>query len=89
MMVSNGNLTGLVDRLVTDGLVERRPDPDDGRSTRVALTAAGKSHFDTMTPAHEAWVNGMLAGLSADDIDRLHELLGKLKYSAAAGEAAS
>ncbi|MBT3532348.1 MAG: MarR family transcriptional regulator [Rhodospirillaceae bacterium] len=82
MMVSNGNLTGLVDRLEADGLVERRPDPNDGRSTRVALTRAGKSHFDAMTPAHEAWVNDLLDGLSTDEIQRLHDLLGKLKYSA-------
>lgn len=85
MMVSNGNLTGLVERLVKDGLIERRPDPDDGRSTRVVLTAAGKKHFDAMTPAHEAWVNAMLAGLNADDIHHLHALLGKLKYSASPG----
>ena len=89
MMVSNGNLTGLVDRLVTDGLVERRPDPHDGRSRRVALTAAGKAHFDAMTPAHEAWVNHMLEGLSHDEIDLLHNLLGKLKLSATAIEVPS
>ena len=85
MMVSNGNLTGLVDRLVGDNLVERLPDPDDGRSTRVALTALGKKHFDAMTPAHENWINGMLEGLNKDDIGRLHHLLGKLKISANPG----
>ena len=82
MMVSNGNLTGLVDRLVGNNLVERLPDPDDGRSTRVALTALGKKHFDAMTPAHESWINGMLEGLDKDDIGHLHHLLGKLKLSA-------
>ena len=89
MMVSNGNLTGLVGRLVTDGLVERRPDPRDRRSRRVALTGAGKAHFDDMTPAHEAWINHMLDGLSQDDIDLLHNILGKLKLSAAAIEVPS
>jgi DNA-binding MarR family transcriptional regulator len=84
MMVSNGNLTGLVDRLVSDGQVGRRPDPDDRRSTRVALTAQGKARFDAMTPAHEAWVNGMLDGLNDEEMQHLHDLLGKLKYSAAA-----
>ena len=85
MMVSNGNLTGLADRLVTNGLVERRPDPHDGRSRRVALTGAGKAHFDDMTPAHEAWMNHMLDGWSQDDIN----LLDKLKLSAAAMEVPS
>jgi DNA-binding MarR family transcriptional regulator len=82
MMVSNGNLTGLADRLVTDGLVVRRPDPKDGRSTRLALTEQGKQQFDTMTPAHEAWVNDLLDGLDGAEIKHLHDLLGKLKTSA-------
>ena len=82
MMVSNGNMTGLVDILVDNNLVERLPDPDDRRSTRVALTTLGKKHFDAMTPAHESWINGMLEGLDKDDIGHLHHLLGKLKLSA-------
>ena len=85
MMVSNGNLTGLADRLAGDNLVERLPDPDDGRSTRVALTALGKKHFDAMPPAHESWINDMLEGLDKDDIGHLHQLLGKLKISANPG----
>ena len=88
MMVSNGNLTGLVDRLVGNNLVERLPDPDDGRSTRVALTDLGKKHFDAMTPAHETWINGMLEGLDKDEIGHLHHLLGKLKISASPRDAA-
>ena len=87
MMVSNGNLTGLVDRLVGNNLVERLPHPDDGRSTRVALTTLGKKYFDAMTPAHESWINGMLEGLDKDDIGHLHHLLGKLKISASPSDA--
>ena len=88
MMVSNGNLTGLVDRLVGNTLVERLPDPDAGRSTRVALTALGKKHFAAMTPAHESWISGMLEGLNQADIGHLHHLLGKLKISASPRDAA-
>ena len=82
MMVSNGNLTGLADRLVADGLVKRHPDPTDGRSTRLKLTAQGKLRFDAMSPAHEGWVNHMLDGLDEEEIQHLHDLLGKLKSSA-------
>ena len=85
MMVSNGNLTGLVDRLVGDNLVARLLDPDAGRNTRVVLTALGKKHFDAMTPAHEIWINDMLEGLDKGDIGHLHQLLGKLKISANPG----
>ena len=41
MMVSNGNVTGLVDRLVEQGLIDRRPSPKDRRAQIVSLTAGG------------------------------------------------
>lgn len=81
LMVSNGNVTGLVDRLVTEGLVARLPSPEDRRQSRVKLTAAGKRAFDEMTPQHERWVDDLLAGMSRGDMAQLLELLAKLKQS--------
>ncbi|MDP6344441.1 MAG: MarR family transcriptional regulator [Alphaproteobacteria bacterium] len=81
LMVSNGNLTGLVDRLVADGQVSRRADPKDRRTSHISLTARGKRHFDEMTPAHETWVEDMLAGLGGSDMRQLHALLAQLKQS--------
>ena len=81
LMVSNGNVTGLVDRLVNEGMVHRQSEPDDRRTIRVRLTEIGKSRFDAMTPAHESWVDEMLAGLRRDDMTRLYDLLGALKSS--------
>ena len=88
LMVSNGNVTGLVDRLVGEGLVARLPSPADRRQNRVKLTPAGKRAFDAMTPAHERWVDDLLAGLSRAEMAPLLELLAKLKRSitAANGE---
>ena len=83
LMVSNGNVTGLIDRLVGEGLVERQPSPDDRRAQLVRLTKAGKKAFDTMTPEHQAWVNDLLGGLARNEMQALHELLGKLKSSLA------
>src|SRR4029077_14008995 len=40
--VSPRNITGLVDHLEQDALVERFPDPDDRRAVRVRLAPAGK-----------------------------------------------
>src|SRR3546814_3494542 len=48
MMVSNGNITGLTDRLVEEGLVKRTPSARDRRSSHVSLTPAGKKAFDAM-----------------------------------------
>jgi DNA-binding MarR family transcriptional regulator len=84
LMVSNGNVTGLVDRLVTEGLVARVASPSDRRQSRVKLTAAGKRAFDAMTPRHERWVDDLLAGLSRGEMAQLLELLGKLKQSVTA-----
>ncbi|HEX6957475.1 MAG TPA: MarR family transcriptional regulator [Ferrovibrio sp.] len=81
MMVSNGNITGLTDRLVEEGLVRRTPSARDRRSSHVGLTPAGKKAFDAMTPEHEAWIDTMMAGLSRQEMQQLFQLLGKLKAS--------
>lgn len=82
MMVSNGNITGLADRLAEEGLVRRIPSATDRRSSHISLTPAGKKAFDAMTPVHETWIDGMLAGLSRQDMQQLFQMLGKLKQSA-------
>jgi DNA-binding MarR family transcriptional regulator len=82
MMVSNGNVTGLVDRLVEQGLVARRPSPHDRRSQLVSLTAQGRRFFRAMARANGDWIGEMLADLSADDIETLLRLLAKTKASA-------
>jgi DNA-binding MarR family transcriptional regulator len=81
MMVSNGNITGLADRLVEEGLVKRTPSPRDRRSSHISLTPAGKKAFDAMTPVHEGWTDRMMNGLSRQDMQQLFQLLGKLKQS--------
>lgn len=40
------NVTSLIDRLESDGLVERTVDPEDRRSVRAQLTAAGRAAYD-------------------------------------------
>src|SRR6266851_5657227 len=56
MMVSNGNVTGLVERLVADGLVARRPSPSDRRVQLVSLTPEGRRAFRALARAHENWI---------------------------------
>jgi DNA-binding MarR family transcriptional regulator len=78
LRVSNGNVTGLVDRLEAEGLVARLAAEGDRRATLVRLTAKGHAHFDTLASAHEAWVSRALGGLSADDVAELLRLLGRV-----------
>jgi len=82
MMVSNGNVTGLAERLVEQGLLDRRPSPDDRRAQIVSLTAEGRRTFRAMARTHEEWIARIFAGLDAADVDQLMALLAKTKSSA-------
>jgi DNA-binding MarR family transcriptional regulator len=79
LMVSNGNVTGITDQLVAEGLVERHAPPDDRRSFLVRLTARGRASFAHMATEHEAWVVELMGNLTERDMAQLHRLLGKLK----------
>ncbi|MFM7347255.1 MAG: MarR family winged helix-turn-helix transcriptional regulator [Tagaea sp.] len=82
MMVSAGNVTGLVEALVGEGLVRRTISAEDRRQSRVRLTAAGKRGFEAMLPEHERWIDEAFAGLDPAELKRLMDLLAKLKRSA-------
>jgi DNA-binding MarR family transcriptional regulator len=82
MMVSNGNITGLVDRLVEQGLVRRKPSPRDRRVQMVSLTAAGRRAFRAMARVNADWVGEIFSGLAPRDIEALMPLLAKTKQSA-------
>ena len=79
LMVTGGNVTGIVDPLEQEGLVERADHPADRRAFRVRLTPAGRKAFADMARAHEEWVVELLAGLSRREHAELYGLLAKLK----------
>ena len=67
LKVSNGNVTGIVDRLAEDGLLKRVPVPGDRRAHLVQLTQKGWAEFDRQAAAHEAWIGELLGGFSAEE----------------------
>jgi len=81
MMVTNGNITPLVDRLVEDKLIKRDPSPEDRRVQHIRLTSDGKQALDEMIPAHVSWVNNLMANLDRHNASQLYALLGELKTS--------
>ncbi len=82
MMVSNGNITGLVDRLVGQGLILRRPAPNDRRVQIVSLTAEGRRFFRAMARDNADWIGQIFADLSPGDMSALMPSLAKTKSSA-------
>ncbi len=83
MMVSNGNVTGLVERLVESGHLDRRTSKTDGRVQVIRLTKLGRAVFRKMAAEHETWIAGFFSDLSDKDVQDLMRLLAKTKSSTA------
>ena len=75
LMVSNGNVTGIVDRLVSDGFVVRAQRNGDRRTSFISLTNSGREFFAEMAATHETWIDELLGGLSARDAEQLSSKL--------------
>ena len=84
LLVSNGNVTGVVQTLARDRYVSIAPSPSDGRASIVRLTQEGRDCFAGLADAHHDWIDAMLAGLTRDQRTTLYDLLGALKDSLAA-----
>lgn len=78
LRVSNGNVTGIVDRLVQDGLVIRVPVQGDRRAWLVRLTQKGREDFAAQATAHEAWIDAMLKEITAQEAVQIGERLDTL-----------
>lgn len=75
LRVSNGNVTGIVDRLVDSGLVERKAVKGDRRAQLICLTRKGRSTFARYAKTHERWVDELLTGLPSGEAEQLMSLL--------------
>lgn len=71
LRVSNGNVTGVVDRLADDGIVVRVAVAGDRRASLVQLTDKGHQDFATQAAAHETWIDDMLTEFGPDDLSAL------------------
>jgi DNA-binding MarR family transcriptional regulator len=75
LVVDAPTVTRKVQQLERQGLVARRPDPDDGRAWRVSLTPAGRRVIDRLVAARRAWLGRLLADWTAEERDQLAERL--------------
>ncbi len=81
IMVSNGNVTAVVNRLLADGWLVRTTDKADRRVATVRLTRKGRAAFLKMAALHEQWIDHMFQGLSDERIEELMSALGEMRVS--------
>lgn len=81
MMVSAGNLTALVERMVEIGHIRRTTSPSDRRTQIVTMTSTGRTFFRKMAKRHGEWISELFDGISHSDRSALLSRLGILKTS--------
>jgi DNA-binding MarR family transcriptional regulator len=80
LLVTKGNIVGLLDRLERAALVERRADPSDGRAHVISLTERGSMLVTKVIPEHEALIAEYMVSLPFEDQRILHRLLRTLDH---------
>ena len=81
LMVSNGNITGVVDRLEKSSLVKRTRPAHDRRIQYIELTDAGTREFKKMARHHERWLEDLFANVSVKDMNEMQSLLLRMRES--------
>lgn len=78
MLCDSSNLTGIVDRLAAEGLVERLIDQNDRRVRLIRLTSKGAEKLRSIAPRHRATISSRIRALPADQVEQLRNILGEL-----------
>jgi len=81
LVVTAGNVTGIVERLRLMGYVTRSRVPEDRRAVRVSLTPEGRAAFAKILPRHRRQVATLFAGFPDDGLESLRKLLGGLMHA--------
>jgi DNA-binding MarR family transcriptional regulator len=79
MLVTGGNVTGIVDQLERGGLLVRTEDPADRRAYLVKLTKEGRRLFGQMAAEHESWIVKLFSGIPKREQRALTESLTRLR----------
>jgi DNA-binding MarR family transcriptional regulator len=79
LMVTGGNVTGVTDELVREGMVSRQNSPTDRRTWIVCLTPKGHETFESMAKEHEQWILELFSGMDAPTVQTLYSQLGALR----------
>lgn len=78
IQVSRPTITGLLDTLAGDGLIERVPDPEDRRCLGIVLTEAGRAKLDQLLPGHYTRMAEALSHVSEEERKTFVQILLKV-----------
>lgn len=84
--VTRATISGLLDGLQRDGLLQRRNDAEDGRRLQIVLTVRGKRLADELFDQHTQWIGGLFNGLDVGEQAQLSLLLEKVWRHTDAGQ---
>ncbi len=87
--MTRATISGLLDGLQREGLLQRRSDDEDGRRLQIVLTAPGKRLAESLFERHTQWISGLFNGLDADERQQLSQLLHKVWQHTDTGREAS
>jgi MarR family transcriptional regulator, organic hydroperoxide resistance regulator len=82
LLVTKGNICGMIDRMEAGGWVERKPDPEDRRANRLFLTRQGKMLLAQAAPGQHALIKQMMSALAPGEIQSLYQFLDRLDEAA-------
>lgn len=84
--VTRATISGLLDGLQRDGLLQRHSDAEDGRRLQIVLTARGRRLADELFDQHTQWIGGLFNGLDSSEQAQLSLLLEKVWRHTDAGQ---
>ncbi len=79
--VQPATLTNMLNHLAAAGMIERRPDPTDGRAWRVFFTPAGRATFENLRSVWNEMEQCVTAGMNTDEKRNLHQLLARVEHN--------
>lgn len=82
LLVTKGNICGMIGRMEAEGWVERKPDPDDRRANRLFLTRRGKTLLAQAFPGQQALIKQIMSALAPGEIQSLYQFLDRLDEAA-------
>jgi DNA-binding MarR family transcriptional regulator len=78
LLVTKGNICGMIDRMEASGWVQRKPDSEDRRLNRLYLSRKGKALLAETMPEQQARLKEVMSALEPGELQSLYQFLDRL-----------